>query len=130
MKISQLVEAIESDPNLKKQFIENCTKEMGTHVTTVKTVWKHNIVWDNYMMETIESPDQWMDRIDEEVLIETILTKAGLKEYNEREAGRYILQNGRGAIIELKRRKKLTDNYDVKLIAKKVKQALREITNK
>lgn len=90
MKLSEAVEIIENNPQLKKQFIKNCIKEMGEKIIIKKLIWKNNYM-DTYEEAGAENIPIGKPREISRV-IEEIIFFADIKEYNESIIARDLME--------------------------------------
>jgi predicted AAA+ superfamily ATPase len=124
MKLSEMVEILESNPKLKQKMVNDCIVYFGTeNIQTIKkkqqkTEMKEEKWWQGIVSS--DSPNYSLEIYD-------IITTLGIKEYNEKKVAEYLIQgySGRAITRELRMRhkklKRIKDNiYD------KVKQARKE----
>lgn len=123
MKLSEMVEILESNPKLKDKMIHDCIVHFKTDkIQTIKKKQLKNETKDEEWWNVVVYTEQNYD-----LEIYDIITTLGLKEYNEKKVAEYIIKGytGREMTKELRmRHKKLKRIKDY--IYDKIEQAKKE----
>lgn len=89
MKLSEMVEALEHNQNIKTEFINNCVDEFGSDIiekpkTIYAKIETKDIEWWNHLESN--------DIITDELSLHDLITTLGIKEYNIKRVIKLIVQ--------------------------------------
>lgn len=126
MTLKKAVEAIESNPSLKQQFIQNCIAEMGEYT------YQKEVVWNDYDIENIvifqKKEIDFSESYYKEALQKTIDTpEFEAKRYNVNKICRDVFDGYSRS--EIARKYNLSPWY-VRTIIKEFKKHLKEILDR